>query len=249
MKRRWRNTIGVVLALAALALIASGAVLWLMNREREPSTLVAHTEPRTVFLPTCTVRWLTPEERLAASHPPPDRFGGRLPPPPADQKDNPLLYSNWFAVIRIENKTTETLRFFDFSGRGTRFLDAVIIKTEVRDQRGDVLNYPSSYYALSSGSNVDPVVPPASHLLAEPRPTLALSPGEATELSVSILSNYHHPEWGLIKPGTYTTRFTISYAEAPHGTAQRITLDPVTVTVTEDNIKACKAYWNTWRKE
>ena len=51
-----------------------------------------------------------------------------------------------------------------------------------------------------------------------------------------------------MKPGTYTVRATVSYAEAPSGETKRITSEPVTVTVTEEHIKAAEAYWAAAKK-
>jgi hypothetical protein len=68
-----------------------------------------------------------------------------------------------------------------------------------------------------------------------------LQTGEAVELRInSVFGKLTHDQ---IKPGTYTVRATMSYAEAPSGETKRVTSEPVTVTVTAEHLKAADAHW------
>lgn len=90
-------------------------------------------------------------------------------------------------------------------------------------------------------------VPPASELLARNPLRFILLPGEGIDLPVSVLGNLRNRANGLT-PGTYTLRVTVSYAEAPSAEVRHITSEPVTITVTEEHIKAAEAYWASVQK-
>jgi hypothetical protein len=90
-------------------------------------------------------------------------------------------------------------------------------------------------------------VPTAAEIHANAYPTVSLQPGDSIEFPISILGKLTSRERGL-KPGAYTVRATVSYAEAPNGETKRVTSEPLTVAVTEDHIKAAEAYWAAAKK-
>ena len=226
--RRWLMSCMLTSVLFVVGLVL--AWLWIYNHK------YANLLPDGVPAPKCTIRWLTPEERVKESR----RTIRGFPPPPMDQKDNPLLYSEWFAVLRFENKGSAPLTVYDIHvGGGKRLRDAFIVDVEVRAPTPDLV--PTKPEFTNIHSILPPTVPSQSRLLADPPPTLTFAPGDGVDLQVSILGNWHVADW--LKPGVYTTRFTISYAMAPTGEKREITTEPVKVTVTEDNIKAAKEYW------
>lgn len=73
--------------------------------------------------------------------------------------------------------------------------------------------------------------------------THIIEPGQIIEFRMSVLGHGLSSAANIPKPGTYTVRAVLSYAEAPSGETRRVTSDPVTVTVTEEHIRAAEAYW------
>jgi hypothetical protein len=52
-----------------------------------------------------------------------------------------------------------------------------------------------------------------------------------------------------LKPGTYTVRAHVGYVEAGIDESKWVTSEPVTVTVTEEHIKAAEAVRAAWEAE
>jgi len=203
------------------------ACYWFFDREREAAYLANS--------PSCQIRILSRPERLA----PPSRL-------PAEQADNPVLFADQYAKVRFKNATNRFLTVYAFSffpewEPEPSVRHAFIVDVEVRGAHGSVLDdsYPPHDVLQSI---VPPKVPPAAELLARNPPTFTLRPGEGIDLPISILGKVRNRQRGL-KSGTYTVRATVSYAEAPNGETKRVTSEPVTVTVTEEDIKATEAYW------
>lgn len=85
-------------------------------------------------------------------------------------------------------------------------------------------------------------IPSAAEIHANDHPTVSLQPGETIEFRFSILSSLSRSR-SSFKPGTYTVRAAVSYAEAPSGETKQVTSEPLTVIVAEEHIKAAEAYW------
>lgn len=190
-----------------------------------------------------------------------------------EQVNNPVLFQDRFAIARLENAAPHQLGFYcvsmlwwpldaelrqalksqalairdqrerdraltNLEEMGTPSVrDIAIADVEIRGADGEIIR-PTTLHR----SQIEPRVPPAQELIANKRPAYFLQPGESIELPIPILGHLTNRQAGL-KPGTYTVRAVLSYAEAPSGAAHRITSDPVAVTVTEEQIKAAEAYW------
>jgi hypothetical protein len=115
---------------------------------------------------------------------------------------------------------------------------AFFVNVEVRGSDGEVIRVPEPPSCLQFNSSP----PTAEQLRSGTYPTRTLKSGESIEFALPILGKLRDPERGL-KPGSYTVRATVSCAEVPRGETRHITSEPVTVTVTEDDIRAAEAYW------
>lgn len=201
----------------------------------------------------CKIHFVTPTERVKRFQSTPRRTSTfsplARPPVPNEEQDNPVLLAETFAVVRVQNPTANILSLYAFSAplhhpdqisSDPGIETAVLVEAEVHGADGvllpgDALNTPVRSFA-------DPRIPPAAELLARKPKSFHLAPQEEHEFPISLLGRVLTRERGL-KPGTYTVRATVSYAEAPGGETKRITSEPVTVTVTEEHIKAAEAYW------
>src|SRR5437773_645771 len=98
----------VALGILVAMLIAAVAMLLHYRRGR--------TECKVTPELTCSIRFLTPEERVRESLRTDPFAVARDPPPPADQYDNPLLFSYWTLVIRVQNDTPAPWAMYDVYG-------------------------------------------------------------------------------------------------------------------------------------
>lgn len=273
-----------------------GAVLvgsyWLLVRDRRvpPSTDTGEHVPPTLDV-SCRVRFLEPAERLQAIN---DFLAtGERKAFPADQSANPVLHSDRYAVVRVENLTREALYLFSLdqdlveahemnreqaalmrsvvaraagtpNGEHTRryyeplikqleapFLrtltSAFAVEEESRAADGAIVVFSSRDLLMLSQCRT-PRVPSAEDLLGSSHTvTFTMQPGEGIDLPIYVLGRRRHDTSRLV-PGAYTVRAAVSYALAPSGEARRITSEPVTVTVTEEHIRAAEAYWGPPRK-
>jgi hypothetical protein len=198
--------------------------------------------------PTCEIRFRDAAERLRREPVIPPSPGDVAiaaddPPFSADQVDNPVLLTHHIAKVRFENVTGHDLTLYAIKAtRGevaSVARDALIVDTEVRDEGGNVVKVTD---LLLAGGGWE--VPPASEVLTKHPPVVTLRAGEGVDLPMSLLGGLHtYKALVNVKPGTYTVRAIVSYAEAPSGETRRVTSEPVTVTVTAEHIKAAEAYW------
>lgn len=259
----------VVAALCAvLSLVAIGGY-WFFVRNHED---------RAVGTPTCRIELLSRDERVRREsmhtppklpEPPKSPFGEALSPPatplwrapPATQADNPLLYNSNYAVVRFENPTGQALSVYAIRGRGDKWpiiRDAFIVDVEVRDPAGTQVVSVIRSLQCCPNPLVYPVVPSVEELRQNPPPTFMIQPGEGVELPIPILDDLPAvltlplQAAGIpaqpIKPGVYTVRATVSYAEAPSGEKREVVSEPVKVTVTAEHVKAAEAFWKTEKK-
>lgn len=199
--------------------------------------------PQIVALPTSEIRFLNREERLRRDIPAIPSANVVVFPTPqllAEQVDNPVLFSDRFVVTRVQNGTAQPLQVYDLglsleTNRNVRH--AFIVNVDAYDSNGKALEKIDPDLVMYISTN-EPTVPTADVLLSRHPQTFTLQPNEAIELPMTL---FGAPR--LLKPGTYTVRATVSYAEAPSGETKRITCEPVSITVTEDHIKAAKAHW------
>lgn len=265
--------------LILVGVIASIAIAgWLSfrnNGQGEAVEVISSVAP-----PTCSIRFLTHEERLK---PEPiwrhilDSHEAEWPYPP-EQVDNPVLFRNRYARVRFENTTGRVLVAYFHGGSSTEEesrAQAERQRDQIRHIRGIgvkqrayllslIENPPAARATIfpcvveeaifgADGKEIEVVelyqsqqfggrVPSATEIHANGYQTVSLQPGESVEFRMSILAKLIRPSVGL-KPGTYTVRATVSYAEAPSGETKRVTSEPVTITVTEEHIKAAEAYW------
>jgi hypothetical protein len=163
--------------------------------------------------------------------------------------DPDVLKSNNEMAIAIRNGTAHTfgnarrkahlLKSLENAPSPPSIRTAFVVDEEIRDVNGNVVQvYDLSQSIVFPGHKV----PPAVDLLARNPLSFTIEPGGVVELPVSILGKFRRRSDGLVS-GSYTMRATISYAEAPSGETRRITSEPVTITVTEEHIKAAEAYW------
>ncbi len=112
------------------------------------------------------------------------------------------------------------------------------VRHDVRDAENNLLGSPNYYHSLLSGLSV-----PSPEMLLKRNPkSFVLNPGEWIDRPMWILGQPKQSFAGL-KPGTYTVRALVSYAEAPSGEKKTVTSEPVTITITEEHIKAAEQYW------
>jgi hypothetical protein len=114
---------------------------------------------------------------------------------------------------------------------------AFALEVEVCGSDGEVIRVPEPPQCVQFNSSP----PTAAELRSGLYPTRTVQPGEQIEFKLPILGKLRDRDRGL-KPGTYTVRVTVSYAEAPTGETRRVTSESVIVTVTEDDIRAAEAY-------
>jgi hypothetical protein len=229
------KTLAIILAVLGLGGIA---VYWFFVRERE--------EVKPVLAPTCRIVFLSADERVRRANAPIVGTSGPVAPYyqiPADQADNPVLLAGHYAVARFENTTGRplTLHVVQMRLRLARSVEeTAVVHVEVRDASGEVLKGidPQTDYLIST---VDPEPPGALHVTKK-EPTFTLQPGEGFDLRMSILGRVTTRGRGL-KPGTYTVRASVGYVDAADGQTKWVTSEPVTVTVTEEHIKAAEALW------
>jgi hypothetical protein len=233
------------LAVVATALCLGGiAAYWFLVRERE--------EVKPVTGPTCRIVFLSPDERVRRANAPIETHSGLVPQPyqvPAEQADNPVLLAGNYAVARFENTTGRplTLHIVSLRLRLARSVEeTAVVSVEVRDANGEVLKGfdPQWDYLLST---VDPEPPGDLHVTMKD-PVFTLQPGEGFDLRMSILGRVVTRARGL-EPGTYTVRASVGYVDAADGQTKWVTSEPVTVTVTEEHIKAAEAFWQAWEAE
>jgi hypothetical protein len=145
-------------------------------------------------------------------------------------------------VLRTRFKTElgrqHALKLIDAPRYAHPAAGAFFVDVEVRGSDGEVIRVPEPQQCLYFNSSP----PTAEQLRSGTYPTRTLKSGERIEFALSILGKLRDPARGL-KPGSYTVRVTVSYAEVPSGETRHITSEPVTVTVTEDDIRAAEAYW------
>jgi hypothetical protein len=218
--------------------------------------------------PTCRIRFLTREERLTEPvlKPRPNSYTMPQPNLPQEEVENPVLYPNRYARIRFENHTAHDLAFYThvsclddyeecwsiklptarpITGIPRLVSSGFLVKEEVHDEKGNLLT--GDYSPEDSLQSLGPPhLPTAGDLASDRYTTVALRADEGIDLNMSILGRVVRPERGL-KPGLYTVRAILSYAEAPNGEAKHIASEPVTVRVTEENIKAAEAFWASCR--
>lgn len=238
VKHFWKQ-IAIPLAIGVL-LCLGATIYWIFIRDGGG--------PQVVPVPSSQIRFLSQDERLQPVHSvlPPNVYNvsAHVPPLPVDQVNNPVLFANHFAVVRFRNDMDRPLLVFDLgqtlaSERGLQH--AFMVEVTVWDAGGNILD--GDKFELNRYRPYALIAPLSPDVILSRHPkTFTLQPAEWTDLQMPILGNMSHPSRGL-KPGTYTVRATVSYAEAPSGETKRVMSDPVTVRVTEEDIKAADAYW------
>lgn len=229
----------------ALALLLIGGAVGLHLRQ----------EPQPVSAPapvSCSVRLLSPAERRQHLQTALADQGSPLHSLPGELADNPMVFFAGHAIVRIENATPAPLYFHSLSRERTAIIPGQVFLREVElfDTAGQklVLAPETEKERITLLADNPRRIPTAEELSRREKPSLYGLPGHtAIELPVNILDHWSQPQYGL-KPGTYTARVTVSFAEAPSGEARQIVCEPVAVTVTEEQIKAAKAYWTPGSK-
>jgi len=242
----------VVVSLAA-TLSCGGVFIWIIQRDNGGLIPVNSTR--------CTIQILDANERMRRANayidyidllPRTSRPPGSIPRPPVSEADNPILLASHFAQVNFQNNTDSPILLYSISQSSDEMAKvsrAFVVDVEVRTPSGQVIQVFNPSWSMS-----DPSVPTANDLreFNPPPQTFALQPGEVIDLSLPILGklpqllnprSFAIPDWSM-RPATYTVRATVSYAEAPSGETRRVTSEPVTISVTEQHIKAAEAFWN-----
>lgn len=238
MSRSVRRVCVLVFAL----LLTTGVVVVVLHFRPEPQPM---RDPPTV---SCSVRLLSPDERRQHLHAAQTHPGSTLRSLPDKLADNPMVFFSDHAVVRIENTTPAPLHVHALTGTCVPSTPGGVFRLDVAlfdaNEQKLSLTPEEEWDRISVLSDNPPSVPTTDELSQRKQPmTYELPAHTAIELPVDILSHWSNPRYGL-KPGTYTARVTVSFAESPSGTARHIVCEPVTVTVTEEQIKAAKAYWD-----
>jgi hypothetical protein len=143
-------------------------------------------------------------------------------------------------TFRNERARHHALKSLDSPRHAHPAEGAFAASAELQSSDGEVFRVPEKYMAGCLQFNNSPPTP--AEFRSHQYPTRTVQTGETIELKVSILGILRNRETGL-KPGAYTVRVMVTYAEAPSGETKRLTSEPVAVTVTEEHIKAAEAYW------
>ena len=142
-------------------------------------------------------------------------------------------------TFKSEKARQHALKSLDAPRHSHPAQGAFTTHVELQSSDGVIIRVPDHYAAGCLQFSNWP--PQAEHFRSGLHPTRTVQPGECVELHLSIFEPLRHQKDGL-RPGVYTVRTTVAYAEAPGGETKRLTSDPVTVTVTEEHIKAAEVY-------
>jgi hypothetical protein len=271
------KTLRLILQSSLLLLGCGSAVgFWISLSDRHEVItsvyFIADSQPLVVVpmaSPTCRIQFLTKEERLTAPvlKLPPNAIKIPLPDLPAEEFENPVLYRNRYAIIRFDNHMTHDLVFYTavwhldyyqecqsiklptdrpITGIPSVVSSGFLVRVEVQDEKGDLLT--GDYAPWDSLESLGPPhLPTVGDLKSDNYTTVALRAGEGIDLPMSILGRVICPQRGL-KPGLYTIRATVSYAEAPYGDAKHVVSEPVNMRVTLEHMKAVETYFESRRR-
>lgn len=150
--------------------------------------------------PICAIHFLTADERAERPR----------------AADNPVLVPYDTAEVRFHNSSQGTIEVYDLDrtpSATSQTRDAFIVGVEVRDAAGSILDgFDWEQDSIRSLVKTE-IVPTTEWVLSKTRARYTVLPGGTVGLPMSILGRVTEPRRGL-KPGAYTVRATVTYAEA-----------------------------------
>lgn len=208
--------------------VGTALVLWWRHEQatRDPGRVELRAE----------IQVLPPAERVRLAN----ESRGENPPLAPEHADNPFLLCNTYARVVVRNPTDRDVTLFAFRNpswvRDPGLGRCFAVEAVIHDGAGNELP-PGMLVYTQSMAEPRPSFGPA--LKAENRPTFVLAAGESVMLPIWLMNG--HTGGRGFRPGTYTIRARVTYADARDGEAQQLISNPLTLDITQHHIDIAKS--------
>jgi len=164
----------------------------------------------------------------------------RVPLIPLEQADNPILLTHTYARVVVRNPTSRDCTLIAFrhpdGNLNPEYMKCFVIDPVIHDAAG---NEVPPGERLSMSSRTERVPPFGAALKAENLPTFNLTAGGSFVLPLEVLNGHTGRN---LRPGSFTIRARVTYADARDGEARVLTTDPITIEVTQQHIDFYRSF-------
>jgi hypothetical protein len=142
---------------------------------------------------------------------------------------NPLIANMYWFKVEVENTSGGDFTFLTYDDC------SFLVETSVQDSAGKPLVYDTAFLSATSRGRWAP-----PQMFSDCYPLKTMKAGQVETFSPSFFRS--GPDYCHIKPGKYSMRATYLYW-TPDGTERRVESQPFPVTVTAEDIKEWKEFW------